>query len=432
MLNVTTTSSEANGFFTVYPCGKLPTASNLNYVAGQVIANSVVADLSERGDVCVFTSSRSNVVVDVSGTLASGAFAALPEPRRILDSRPSAETFDDFWGGIGSRNGGETTILQVVERAGVPADASAVVLNVTSVQPMNRGFLTVHPRNSARPNASDLNFTPGENVANLVVARVGGDGNVCIYNSEPTGLIVDVAGYLTGSAPAVGGADCPANEQRLDPATRVSPGFAYTVNEDVAPGRYTIANPSTECFFARYDERVSDDSEPIGYNYGAGSGSRLLVDIRPTDVDFVLGEACPRMTPARPSGRRATVIGRVRTSSETTSSWGRYTTFALDGCYVEGTESFDGSFGAIFTDLRVEAGEARELFAVLDASTVGFYSTAECGTWRLQNPGALTDAGAETPTYAVDDRMLVDSVGAPVAAVETRRTPRSSSALSRP
>jgi hypothetical protein len=53
---------------TVFPCGTpLPTASNLNYAAGQTIPNAVVAKIGAGGRVCIYTSSAANLVVDVNG-----------------------------------------------------------------------------------------------------------------------------------------------------------------------------------------------------------------------------------------------------------------------------------------------------------------------------------------------------------------------------
>ena len=66
-LTVTSTGSQADGYLTVYPCGTLPNASNLNYVAGQPIANTAIATLSPSKSVCVFSSATTHLIIDVSG-----------------------------------------------------------------------------------------------------------------------------------------------------------------------------------------------------------------------------------------------------------------------------------------------------------------------------------------------------------------------------
>jgi hypothetical protein len=56
----------------------------------------------------------------------------------------------------------------------------------------------VFPCGSPRPLAANLNLT-GETKTNLVVAKVGDGGRVCIYTSQATHLIADIAGYFPGT-----------------------------------------------------------------------------------------------------------------------------------------------------------------------------------------------------------------------------------------
>ena len=74
-LNVTVVSPVAAGNVTVYPCGTRPPTSNVNYVAGQVVANSVIAPVSTTGEVCFYSTQNTHLVADVSGW-----FAAAPPP----------------------------------------------------------------------------------------------------------------------------------------------------------------------------------------------------------------------------------------------------------------------------------------------------------------------------------------------------------------
>jgi len=71
-LNVTVVDGEANdfgGFVTVFPCGTRPEASNLNFVSGQTVPNSVIAPLSASGTVCLYVYGQADLLVDVSGHL---------------------------------------------------------------------------------------------------------------------------------------------------------------------------------------------------------------------------------------------------------------------------------------------------------------------------------------------------------------------------
>lgn len=94
--------------------------------------------------------------------------------------------------------GPEATVgLAVTGRGGVPASGvSAVVLNVTVTEPTAGGFLTAWPAGEARPLASNLNFSPGQTVPNLVVVKVGVGGVVNLFNSSAsTHMVADVAGW---------------------------------------------------------------------------------------------------------------------------------------------------------------------------------------------------------------------------------------------
>ncbi len=66
----------------------------------------------------------------------------------------------------------------------VPATASTAVLNVTVTNPTDAGFLTVFPEGETpMPTVSNLNFSSGETVANLVTVPLSATGGVTIYNS---------------------------------------------------------------------------------------------------------------------------------------------------------------------------------------------------------------------------------------------------------
>ncbi len=68
VVNVTATNTTAASFLTVYPGGTRPTASDLNFVAGQTIPNLAVATLTASGTVTIYNNTGStDVVVDLVG-----------------------------------------------------------------------------------------------------------------------------------------------------------------------------------------------------------------------------------------------------------------------------------------------------------------------------------------------------------------------------
>ena len=71
-LNVTVTNPAGAGYVTVFPCGDQPTASNLNYSAGQTVPNAVIAPISPQGEVCFYSQADTDLLADVNGWFAAG------------------------------------------------------------------------------------------------------------------------------------------------------------------------------------------------------------------------------------------------------------------------------------------------------------------------------------------------------------------------
>ena len=196
-LNVTVTEAAAPGFLTLYPCdAERPTASNLNYAAGTTIPNAVISKLDTSGLVCVYASQPLQLIIDVNGAFPAETTYLPINPARLLDTRPGSTTSDGQQQGAGAVAAGSVTTLQVTGRANIPADAAAVVLNVTITEPSGAGYATVYPCGTEPPTASNLNYTSGLTIPNLAIAKLGSDGTVCIYSQQSTHLIADVNGYF--------------------------------------------------------------------------------------------------------------------------------------------------------------------------------------------------------------------------------------------
>ncbi|HWL43462.1 MAG TPA: hypothetical protein VNQ73_11005 [Ilumatobacter sp.] len=205
VLNITATEADGPGHITVYPCGDTrPTASNLNYaVAGDTRPNAVVTKLGDDGNVCLYAfGAATHLVVDAAGYFPPGARFVALNPGRLLDTRVGKPTVDDQASGDGPSTVGTDVTVQVGGRHGVPDNAVAAVLNVTAVAPDGPGHLTVYPCGETLPTSSNLNYAPGDAaVPNLVVAKLGNDGTVCLASGvSGSDLIVDVAGYFPAGA----------------------------------------------------------------------------------------------------------------------------------------------------------------------------------------------------------------------------------------
>lgn len=195
VLNVTATNTTAAGYLTVYPEGtSRPLASNLNWTAGETVANRVVVPVSSTGTVTLYNYTGStDVVVDVSGyftngssTLANASLFDPITPIRVLDTRQTGTTL----------SGGATLTVPMAGVDGIASNATAVVTNVTAANTTAASFFTVYP-SGTRPTASDVNWTAGEVVPNLTVATLSSAGSTEIYNHAGSAdVIVDAFGYF--------------------------------------------------------------------------------------------------------------------------------------------------------------------------------------------------------------------------------------------
>ncbi|MFI1811887.1 N-acetylmuramoyl-L-alanine amidase [Streptomyces sp. NPDC020422] len=199
VLNVTATAPTATSFVSVYPSGTARTsASNLNFTAGKTIPNLVTVPVVD-GKVTFYNHAGTvDLIADVTGYYAkdtTGSTHVNLGPLRLMDTRS----------GIGvakAKVGADSTVdLQVTGVQGVPADkVTAVVLNVTATNPTAGSFVSVYPHGTNRTSASNLNFTAGQTIPNLVVVPVV-DGKVSFYNKFGTvDLLADITGYFTSDA----------------------------------------------------------------------------------------------------------------------------------------------------------------------------------------------------------------------------------------
>jgi alpha-tubulin suppressor-like RCC1 family protein len=243
VLNVTVTEPAREGFLSVYRDGDARSATpNLNFVAHQTVPNLVIAPVGANGKVNLYNGSRGAVhlVVDVSGYFRSGdptlagAFGSL-SPFRLLDTAS----------GVGAANeavaAGGTVHLQVNGGGGVPSTGvAAVVLNVTVKAPGGSGFLSVYGDGEALSATPNLNFVAARTAQNLVIAPVGANGKVNLFNNSGSTveLVADVSGYYLATISAatistgfshscavstVGGVKCWGLSTRSDGSTTSSP-----------------------------------------------------------------------------------------------------------------------------------------------------------------------------------------------------------------
>lgn len=188
-VNVTAVDAAEAGTITVWPCPETrPTSATLNMGVGDIVPNAATVALGSDGALCVSASTTTHVVIDLMGTWQrTGLRVAAVPPVRLLDTRE----------GKGIRvDAGQTVTVPVAGVGGLPANVTAAQVNVTTTGTVNNGFITVWPCGEERPTASNLNQKVGTTKANGTVVGLGG-GQLCVYSSSPTHLVLDVTGVLT-------------------------------------------------------------------------------------------------------------------------------------------------------------------------------------------------------------------------------------------
>jgi alpha-tubulin suppressor-like RCC1 family protein len=194
-LTVTVTSQKRAGAITVYRDGSSrPMSADINFKAGQAVSGVVLVRVGADGKVDLYNGSAGTVhlTVYVSGYFSSGgskfngSFTAVG-PNRLLGTGTGPVL-------VGARR---AVTLGVAGRGGVPASGvAAIALTVTVSAPTRAGAITVYQDGSARPGSPDLRFAAGQTVSDLVIAPLGADGKVDLYNGSAG--TVRITGYVSG------------------------------------------------------------------------------------------------------------------------------------------------------------------------------------------------------------------------------------------
>ena len=203
VLNLTATESAALGFVTAYPTDVArPTASVLNMEgAGETVANLVVLPLGPGGKVRFYTLNGTHLLGDVMGyftgdsapVTTDGLFVPLA-PNRIFDTRSG----EPAPGPKGFVNADSSVDFVASGIGAIPADAAAVMMNITATQSAGPNFVTGWPTGLDRPIASLLNPGPGDTRPNASILAPGAGDKVSLYTLAGAHLLVDTFGYYLG------------------------------------------------------------------------------------------------------------------------------------------------------------------------------------------------------------------------------------------
>ena len=293
-----------------------------------------------------------DVIIKAGAPRESGTFTPI-DPVRILDTRGSSA--------VGAKSAVTFTAEGV---SGIPSKVSAVVFNLTVTQPTKPGFVTAYPNGTTRPNASNLNFGPGQTVPNLVTVPVGSDGKVALYN-ESTGtshLIADVTGYYTD-----GKASVPGSFQTVDPSrildTRPSAvAKDSSVSFQVGGVKGIPSKVAAVVFNLTVTEATSN-----GFATAYASGGNKP---NASNLNFAAGQTVPNLvTVPVGSDGKVTIFNSSGGSAQFVAD--------IAGYYLPGTPKASGTFKAVGPDRILDT---RKSSAVGAGSTVSFSVPGGNGT----------------------------------------------------
>ncbi|MEZ5257189.1 MAG: hypothetical protein R2705_09965 [Ilumatobacteraceae bacterium] len=206
-INLTAVEPEAAGFLSVSPgpcTSDVPSSSNLNVSANRTAAAAAFSALGDDGSLCVYSSTRTDVIVDLAATDAvdgSTTVALLRpvSPRRLLDTRPT-----------GPASTARVHLDLGDPELGAPPGAVGAVLDIVGTDVQQGGYVTAGPcADGPLAYVSNLNVERGTTVANLATVAANGAGAICLDRSAPMALVIDVEAWLIETATTAQNPDDP-------------------------------------------------------------------------------------------------------------------------------------------------------------------------------------------------------------------------------
>jgi hypothetical protein len=164
-----------------------PLASTLNAPYQAVTANASILLAGTSGDISVYSTDETDLVIDINGYFAPAGNGGLSFytviPCRALDTRSAGPPFT-----------GPLDIDVEASECGVPASAQAVAANATVVPVSSLAYLSLWPQGESQPLVSTLN-SGGSVVPNMAILTLN-NGAVSAFATQSTQLVLDVFGYF--------------------------------------------------------------------------------------------------------------------------------------------------------------------------------------------------------------------------------------------
>ncbi|MFE4262847.1 PKD domain-containing protein [Streptomyces sp. NPDC056883] len=223
VVNVTVTGATEDTHLTVWPSGQQrPATSNVNVRAGGTSSNTVTVPVGGGSLAAHLNSGKADLIVDFVGYYQPNAgdrFSPLA-PTRVLDTRTTG----------GALSAAKTRTVKVAGVNGIPADATAVALNLTGTGAKEQAHVIAYPDPAKRPATSNLNVEPGKDKSNQAIVPVGPNGTITLFtNSGSTHVILDAVGYYGKDGKALFTPVVPKRLADTRTTGKVAPGATTTV-----------------------------------------------------------------------------------------------------------------------------------------------------------------------------------------------------------
>ncbi|MBZ5524080.1 MAG: DUF11 domain-containing protein [Acidobacteriia bacterium] len=202
-LNITVVPKGPLGFLTMFPCGQTrPLASTLNSLDGRIKAEAAILPAGTNGSVCAFPTNDTDLVMDIDGyfvpaTVPAGLAFYPVTPCRLMDTRLANGPL----GGPSLAGSAARGFPILTSPCAVPPAAKAYSLNYTVVPKGPLGFLTTWPAGSPQPLVSTLNALTGAVTANAAIVPAGANGDISVFVTNSTDLVIDIDGYFAPPGP---------------------------------------------------------------------------------------------------------------------------------------------------------------------------------------------------------------------------------------
>jgi len=181
VLTATVTAPTANGYISIAPAGSTASPSVQNFSTGQQISGTTTVGLTNGKAKVRLSAGSGKVALDVAGwygTSASGStYTPLP-PTNVIKS--TATTAPQR--------------VQIAGTAGVPANATAVVLQSDVTKPAASGTLRITPSGDSA-GVVTLTYRAGVTIANTTTVALSDGAVQMLVSAGSAAVLADVVGY---------------------------------------------------------------------------------------------------------------------------------------------------------------------------------------------------------------------------------------------